>query len=187
MFQIIKPDSSYDFLGWRSKAFIVSAVLILGSIGLVAIKGFNFGIDFKGGSSAIVAFKKGAVTDRDAIGAAVTDMLTGLSIDDSQVSVQDFGAGTGDTLNGEAVDRFLIYSEVTSLVGDAKRELINKRFTERFGEGTRVATSDDAGDRFYVSFENEVDIVERSAAIREILASDEIGFNRVDITSDIER
>lgn len=187
MFQIVKPDSNYNFLGARSKAFMVSTVLVLASIGLLVVKGFNFGIDFKGGSSAIVAFKQGTITDRDAIGASVKEMLDGMGIADSQVSVQDFGAGTGDNLNGEAVDRFLIYTEVTSLVGDDKRVLIEKKLKETFGEGTRIASSADAGDRFYITFDADEDITKRGQAIRDILAGPEIGFDRVEVTSDLER
>jgi preprotein translocase SecF subunit len=191
MIQFVSPDSKIDFLGGRGKAFTVSTVLVLASIGLLAVKGFNFGIDFKGGSSAIVAFKKGAITDRAAIAAPVGEMLKGLGPSgvsaDSQVSVQDFGAGTGDTLNGEAVDRFLIYTEVTSLVDDAKRTLIEARLKAKFGADTRVASSADAGDRFYVTFAQEADITARTSELQALLAEPEVGFSRVSVVSDLER
>jgi preprotein translocase subunit SecF len=187
MIQFVKPDSNIDFLGGRGKAFAVSTVLVLASVALLAIKGFNFGIDFKGGSSAIVAFKKGSVTDRAAISGSVGEMLKGLQVTDSQVSVQDFGAGSGDTLNGEAVDRFLIYTEVTSLVGDAQRTKIEARLKEKFGAETRVASSADAGDRFYVTFPAEADITTRIGEIKALLGEPGIGFSRVTVTSDLER
>lgn len=44
------PDSPrFDFIGKRLAGFVFSALLILGSIGLLAGKGLNFGIDFTGG------------------------------------------------------------------------------------------------------------------------------------------
>jgi preprotein translocase SecF subunit len=187
MIQFVKPDSNIDFLGGRGKAFGLSTALVVASVALLAIKGFNFGIDFKGGSSAIVAFKKGAVTDRAAIGGSVGEMLKGLQVADSQVSVQDFGAGTGDTLDGAPVDRFLIYTEVTSLVGDTQRTKIEARLKEKFGADTRVASSADAGDRFYVTFAADADITARVKELKDLLAEPDIGFGRVSVTSDLER
>jgi len=43
---------SYDFIGRRGVFYLISAILILGSAGLVVGKGLNFGIEFTGGTSS---------------------------------------------------------------------------------------------------------------------------------------
>ena len=48
--QLINPDLKVDFLGKRKLALIFSGILLLLSLGLVAGKGLNFGIEFTGGT-----------------------------------------------------------------------------------------------------------------------------------------
>ena len=38
-----------DFVKGRYLAFVITGIMVLGSIGLIATKGLNFGIDFSGG------------------------------------------------------------------------------------------------------------------------------------------
>ncbi len=49
--RLIKEKTSIDFLSKspRSVALVISAVLIIVSIGSLAIRGLDFGIDFTGG------------------------------------------------------------------------------------------------------------------------------------------
>ena len=48
--QIIKPDTAFDFIGYRRVAFVISALLIIvGIVSLVAKGGPRYGIDFAGG------------------------------------------------------------------------------------------------------------------------------------------
>ena len=54
---IIPTDTKFDFIGQRYFAFFVTAVMIVGSIFLVATKGLNYGIDFTGGTLIEVAVK----------------------------------------------------------------------------------------------------------------------------------
>jgi len=50
MFYLIKPDTNYNFEG-KFKAFLtLSVLLLLGTVALVVTRGFNFGIDFTGGT-----------------------------------------------------------------------------------------------------------------------------------------
>jgi len=67
--QIIRPDINIDFIGKRKIAMLVSAVMILISLGMLAGKGLNFGIDFTGGTLVEVKFAKApSIADvRDAI------------------------------------------------------------------------------------------------------------------------
>ena len=47
---------TFDFMGKRRIATIISAVLVIGSIGLLAVNGLNWGLDFTGGTLVEVAF-----------------------------------------------------------------------------------------------------------------------------------
>ena len=82
--QLINPDLKIDFLGKRKMALIFSAVLILLSLGLVAGKGLNFGIDFTGGTLVEVKFKEAP---------AIADVREALvPIGYGQAIIQEFGA-----------------------------------------------------------------------------------------------
>src|SRR5262249_32043342 len=43
------PNTRIDFMRWHKLTFIIAVIMTLASIGLVAVKGLNFGIDFAGG------------------------------------------------------------------------------------------------------------------------------------------
>jgi len=54
----ILGNTKFDFMGNRKKAFIFSLTLIIISIGALAIRGLNFGLDFTGGTEVVVNFEK---------------------------------------------------------------------------------------------------------------------------------
>jgi len=183
---IIPPDINLPFMGARKKAFIFSGALAVISIFLLVLKGFDLGIDFRGGSSAIAAFERGKADDHAEIREAVRGFIHGeLKRVDTEVSVQGFGSGSSDELDGKPVDRVLIYTEVTSMVDAAKRDQIVSAIKAEFGADTRVSTSEEAGDTLYLTFGAEADIGERRAALARVLAA--AGYPKVTITSDFER
>ncbi len=51
-------SAKFDFLGNRKKAYVISAILIVISLGSLFTHGLNFGIDFTGGRTYIVRFDK---------------------------------------------------------------------------------------------------------------------------------
>ena len=84
---IASKKLNYDFIRLRFIAFTITGVMVLGSMVSIAVKGFNFGIDFAGGILIEVH-----ATERDADLHAMRATLDGLGL--GEVSLQEFG-GTG--------------------------------------------------------------------------------------------
>ena len=82
--QFLKPNINVDFISKRNYAFVFSAVLLLGSIAVLWLKGGpRYGIDFSGGTLIQVKFTSQV---------QIADVHKGLSMADLSVStVQSFG------------------------------------------------------------------------------------------------
>jgi len=81
--RLIPDDTKIDFIGKRFAAYGLSLLLIIGSLGLTATKGLNFGIDFTGGTLIEVA-----VPVEPNLG-EMRSMLNNLDL--GAVSLQEFG------------------------------------------------------------------------------------------------
>ncbi len=47
--EIFKHDSAINFLAWRRVSLVISAILVIVSIGAIFTRGLNYGLDFTGG------------------------------------------------------------------------------------------------------------------------------------------
>ena len=56
LLKLVPDNTNVDFLRWRNVALTISALMLAASIALIAMKGLNFGIDFKGGQVIRVTF-----------------------------------------------------------------------------------------------------------------------------------
>lgn len=81
--RFIPEETNVNFMGVRFVTFIFSAILLIGSIGLTAKNGLNFGIDFTGGT--VIEVRTPVIPD---LGALRTD-LNELGL--GAVSIQEFG------------------------------------------------------------------------------------------------
>ncbi len=77
--EIFKQDPNIDFLGRRKLGFVLSAVLLVVSIGSLLWQGLNLGIDFTGGTLVEVGYEE-AVEVRE-----VEAALDGTDFEDAQV------------------------------------------------------------------------------------------------------
>ncbi len=81
---LVPANTKFDFVGKRLFAYIISAVLIVGSVVVFSISGLNFGIDFRGGT--LIEVKTKGPADIEAL-----RTLTG-GLDLGEVQIQTFGA-----------------------------------------------------------------------------------------------
>jgi preprotein translocase subunit SecF len=82
--KFIPDDTKFDFIGHALSAYIISAIIVFGSLGLIATKGLNFGIDFTGGT--LIEIRMPDAPDLS----KMREDLNNLEIGD--VSLQEFGA-----------------------------------------------------------------------------------------------
>lgn len=120
IFSWIIKDTSIDFLGFRKIAYAISAVLFAASIASVAVRGFNYGIDFSGGVLIEVKSKNGPV-DVD----KVRNELDTLKLD--ELNLQSFG---------DAQDELMIRAQANNADEESQRvavkqikEMLNNDFT----------------------------------------------------------
>ena len=57
-------NTHFDFIAFRKTAYIIALVMIVISVGSLAFKGLNLGIDFKGGRNYIVRFDQDVKVDQ---------------------------------------------------------------------------------------------------------------------------
>ena len=79
----VPQNSNVNFIGMRMLAFIFSAAIILGSIGITAQKGLNLGIDFTGGT--VIEVRTPVMPDLEMLRTALNELGLG------SISIQEFG------------------------------------------------------------------------------------------------
>jgi len=82
--QFIPEETKINFIGFRHVALVFSAILVIASIGLVATKGLNFGIDFTGGT--VIEIKTPVEPDIAVLRGELNTLGLGV------ISIQEFGA-----------------------------------------------------------------------------------------------
>jgi preprotein translocase subunit SecF len=84
MFELIKQGTKIDFMSKTTVFFMVSGLLVLLSLGTIFSKGFNYGIDFAGGTIIQVKFDR--APDLDNIRTSLNDLHIG------EMVIQNFGS-----------------------------------------------------------------------------------------------
>lgn len=130
MLNWIPENTKIDFIGKRFIAFAFSAILLLGSIGLLFTNGLNFGIDFTGGTLIEVRVSTNSLD----IGSLRKELN---SLELGGISLQEFGA-PNDLLirmpeqDGGADQQKAAINKVRALL-DSTYESVDYRRTEFVG------------------------------------------------------
>ena len=84
LLKLVPDNTNIEFLRFRNVAFVISSLLIAGSIAVLALKGLNFGVDFAGGQMVRVHFAQPPQLDD------LRDRIAALGHGDA--AVQEFGS-----------------------------------------------------------------------------------------------
>ncbi len=82
--RLVPANTTIDFVGRRMTAYILSGILLIGSLAMLGVQGLNFGIDFRGGS--LIEVRTDGPADLASMRAALG------SLDLGEVVLQEFGA-----------------------------------------------------------------------------------------------
>jgi preprotein translocase subunit SecF len=83
--KLVPDNTNIGFLRWRWVALAISVVLLFGSIGIVATKGLNWGVDFVGGQQMRITFVQPVVIGE------LRNRIEALDV--GEVSIQQLGDG----------------------------------------------------------------------------------------------
>ena len=109
IFSWVTKDTNFDFMKTKKVTFAVSTIMVLLSVICIAVKGFNFGIDFSGG--ILMEIKSPEVIDVEAL----RNDLSVLDIDDLNLQAI-----------GEEGDEIVIRAQAKDLDEKAQMAIINK-------------------------------------------------------------
>lgn len=133
--RLIPDNTKFNIMGARHGAYIFSALLLLGSLALVMVKGINFGVDFTGGT--IMEVQLPEPPDMDALSAG----LGGLELGELRLKALD-GAqmllirippqGKGADFEKEAPLKVREYLD-SLYSGEADESLVDYRRTDYVG------------------------------------------------------
>lgn len=120
--KLINTKTEVDFMGKRKAAVIASIVIVVLSIGSIATRGLNFGVDFTGGLLLEVGYQGSA--DLEVIRA----QLSSAGFDDAQV--QNFGSASDVLIRmmpREGIDAAQIGEQILKLLAAGDTEVVLRR------------------------------------------------------------
>jgi preprotein translocase subunit SecF len=159
MFELIKSDTRFELVGKQTKFLFLSGIVVLASILAVIIIGPTYGIDFKGGSDIILAFK--GDVEADDVRTAAEQVLP-------DVQVQRYGA--------EEEHRFLVQTRAVSVMDEQKAEVVEKNLAG-LGDVQKWEWAIEQPNRAEVTFASKVDPGQiKSAAEQADLKQVEVNF-----------
>ncbi len=137
-----------DWLGKRRVAYMISGTIILAGLISFFVRGFDLGVDFKGGYSYNVTFEQAQPVDVQGLRGALTTAFEGNTPVVKAVDTENtFNIVTDylvDDTEDDAPDRVMaqLYEGVNSIAGG---NLDFEQFKAPDGEGTHVASSTQVG------------------------------------------
>lgn len=180
--EFFKPGTDIQYMKKKNLFMVISAILVFLSLVSITFFKFNMGIDFKGGTKIIISFKKGNPVDRGKIKDVLRNHIENeIGEKGIQIEVQDFdvgGAGEEESI------KFLIFTDMPNLLTPLKKLEISNKIKGDLPPKTKIETSFEAGDKFFVLLPEEKPVREIKEKIKDIFKK--IGFERVEVLSDKE-
>ncbi|MEC8023514.1 MAG: protein translocase subunit SecF [Myxococcota bacterium] len=179
MIEIVKAGTKYPFIPNAKRFLFVSLMVVLSSAMLLATRGLNLGIDFKGGNKVIVAIQDDAGANMDKIKATIASLIEAKTGEQAgQIEVQSFDLG-----ETEGAEKFQIYTELTSLLKEEKATAVNDKLaatlkTESIERPTET-------DKFIIVLKSPAPVNATKDSIATMLK--DLGFLRAEIVSEEER
>ena len=135
--QIIKGKTNIDFIGKRKIAILISSIINIAIIIGIAIFGFNFGVDFAGGTVVELKFKNTTTAEAVREGAVKGGLheptVQGIGSADENSFILRMGGVTQLTPESEAAAEAAIrgVGEVVSVTKNLDNGIINVRFKSK--------------------------------------------------------
>jgi preprotein translocase subunit SecF len=141
MMHIIKPGTKIDFIGTSKTWLTISLVAFVLALGIIAIKGLNFGLDFSGGHEILLAFDK--PVEAEAVRGRLDQLFPGV---DTSVQRYEVPSEPNKTFYLTRIQRSETFgaNEITAM---------NQAFTTKYGAAfKRLRYNAEAGDVVEVEF-----------------------------------
>jgi len=135
--EFFAKKTNYDFVGKIRVFGIVSGVLILGTFGLLATKGLNYGIEFAGGTEALARFTEPVNPEE------LREVAAEIGLD--QPDVVGYGS--------PAEARYLVRSRTRSLLTTAESDKVRAAIVEKLGEPALWDATGETGEEIRVRFD----------------------------------
>ncbi len=135
--QIIKGKTNIDFISYRKVAILISSIINIAIIIGIAIFGFNYGVDFAGGTVVELKFKSAVTAEQVREGAVKGGLhepsVQGIGSADENSFILRMGGVTQLTPESEAAAEAAIrgLGEVVSVAKNLDNGLINVRFKSK--------------------------------------------------------
>jgi SecD/SecF fusion protein len=142
---LVPVGTRFPFMRWRNWAFLLTGAMMLLAFAAIAVRGFNFGIDFAGG--IVIEVRTPQAADLGAI----RSKLSGLNL--GEIALQEFGSPNdvlvrvqrqegGDEAQKQAVDKVsaALREQVGEGISFRRTEFVGPKVSGELIEGAAIAT-----------------------------------------------
>jgi SecD/SecF fusion protein len=142
---------NFDWIGARFKAYTVSGILIAAGLVSMVVRGFDLGVDFKGGYSYNVTFDNGVKVSADELRSSLTKVFGGQTPVVKSVDTENtFNIVTSYLINAQEKDGVMPEDRVVEalyngLKGISEQNLTLEAFKATDSDGTHVTSFSKVG------------------------------------------
>jgi SecD/SecF fusion protein len=143
----VLANLNVDWLGKRKIAYMCSGLVIVAGLASMAIRGFDLGVDFKGGYSYNIQFEPDANVNVDVLRTSLTGVFGGQPVVKAVDTENTYNITTSyliDDQSDDAADRVMdrLHEGVSTVLG---ANLDRAQFADPDGQGTHVSSSSKVG------------------------------------------